>query len=68
MRIDVADDGPGVPETFADELFQPGRRAEPGDGRDGHGGDGRREQGGGQPVARHGAHRSPRIRAHQGGS
>lgn len=37
VRIDVADDGPGVPETFADELFQPGRRAEPGDGHDGAG-------------------------------
>ncbi|MGW3461758.1 sensor histidine kinase, partial [Streptomyces olivaceoviridis] len=29
--------GPGVPETFRDELFQPGRRADPGDGHDGAG-------------------------------
>nr|ADU56295.1 sensor protein [Streptomyces kanamyceticus] len=27
VRIDVVDDGPGVPETFVGELFQPGRRA-----------------------------------------
>ncbi|MGW2492220.1 sensor histidine kinase [Streptomyces sp. NPDC001606] len=37
VRIDVVDDGPGVPETFRDELFQPGRRADPGDGHDGAG-------------------------------
>jgi two-component system heavy metal sensor histidine kinase CusS len=37
VRIDVTDDGPGVPETFADELFQPGRRADTGDGHDGAG-------------------------------
>ncbi|MFE3826663.1 sensor histidine kinase [Streptomyces sp. NPDC059092] len=37
VRIDVVDDGPGVPETFVDELFQPGRRADPGDGHDGAG-------------------------------
>ncbi|MFF0836864.1 MULTISPECIES: sensor histidine kinase [unclassified Streptomyces] len=37
VRIDVVDDGPGVPETFAGELFQPGRRADPGDGHDGAG-------------------------------
>ncbi|GHE61748.1 two-component sensor histidine kinase [Streptomyces spiralis] len=37
VRIDVVDDGPGVPETFGDELFQPGRRADPGDGHDGAG-------------------------------
>ncbi|MEU3844144.1 HAMP domain-containing sensor histidine kinase [Streptomyces sp. NPDC028635] len=37
VRIDVVDDGPGVPEAFADELFQPGRRADPGDGHDGAG-------------------------------
>ncbi|MEU1409155.1 HAMP domain-containing sensor histidine kinase [Streptomyces sp. NPDC005728] len=37
VRIDVVDDGPGVPETFLDELFQPGRRADTGDGHDGAG-------------------------------
>ncbi|MEV5146867.1 ATP-binding protein [Streptomyces sp. NPDC052727] len=37
VRIDVVDDGPGVPEPFRDELFQPGRRADPGDGHDGAG-------------------------------
>ncbi|WP_346173181.1 HAMP domain-containing sensor histidine kinase [Streptomyces cuspidosporus] len=35
--IDVVDDGPGVPETFAGELFQPGRRADATDGHDGAG-------------------------------
>lgn len=37
VRIDVADDGPGVPETFLDDLFQPGRRADHDDGHDGAG-------------------------------
>ncbi|CAM5556721.1 Signal transduction histidine-protein kinase/phosphatase MprB OS=Streptomyces alboniger OX=132473 GN=CP975_14000 PE=4 SV=1 [Streptomyces alboniger] len=37
VRIDVTDDGPGVPEEFLDDLFQPGRRADPGDGHDGAG-------------------------------
>ncbi|MET7690502.1 HAMP domain-containing sensor histidine kinase [Streptomyces sp. NPDC005483] len=37
VRIDVTDDGPGVPTAFADDLFQPGRRADPGDGHDGAG-------------------------------
>ena len=37
VRIDVTDDGPGVPEEFLDELFQPGRRADSGDGHDGAG-------------------------------
>ncbi|MGW2230020.1 sensor histidine kinase [Streptomyces formicae] len=37
VRIDVVDDGPGVPEEFVGELFQPGRRADPGDGHDGAG-------------------------------
>ncbi|TVZ84928.1 sensor histidine kinase KdpD [Streptomyces sp. BK340] len=37
VRIDVVDDGPGVPETFVDDLFQPGRRADTGDGHDGAG-------------------------------
>nr|WP_234021580.1 HAMP domain-containing sensor histidine kinase [Streptomyces sp. 351MFTsu5.1] len=35
--IDVEDDGPGVPKTFAADLFQPGRRADPDDGHDGAG-------------------------------
>lgn len=37
IRVDVTDDGPGVPEAFTDQLFQPGRRAEPGDGHGGAG-------------------------------
>lgn len=37
VRIDVTDDGPGVPPSFADDLFQPGRRADPADGHDGAG-------------------------------
>ncbi|MEV3906605.1 sensor histidine kinase [Streptomyces canus] len=37
VRIDVTDDGPGVPEEFLDDLFQPGRRADLGDGHDGAG-------------------------------
>ncbi|MFF3822078.1 sensor histidine kinase [Streptomyces bluensis] len=37
VRIDVVDDGPGVPEAFVGELFQPGRRADSGDGHDGAG-------------------------------
>ncbi|WP_369387751.1 sensor histidine kinase [Streptomyces sp. CG1] len=37
VRIDVVDDGPGVPESFVGELFQPGRRADDGDGHDGAG-------------------------------
>ncbi|MDQ0933285.1 sensor histidine kinase [Streptomyces turgidiscabies] len=37
VRIDVADDGPGVPESFAGQLFQPGRRADPDDGHGGAG-------------------------------
>ncbi|GAB2765959.1 sensor histidine kinase [Streptomyces bullii] len=37
IRIDVDDDGPGVPRSFAGQLFQPGRRAEPGDGHGGAG-------------------------------
>lgn len=37
VRIDVEDDGPGVPEAFADQLFQPGRRADADDGHDGAG-------------------------------
>ena len=37
IRIDVEDDGPGVPDTFTADLFQPGRRADPDDGHDGAG-------------------------------
>ncbi|WP_329612135.1 ATP-binding protein [Streptomyces brevispora] len=37
VTVCVADDGPGVPETFADLLFEPGRRAHPDDGHDGAG-------------------------------
>ncbi|MEU1160288.1 ATP-binding protein [Streptomyces sp. NPDC005921] len=37
VRIDVTDDGPGVPEAFLGELFQPGRRADRDDGHDGAG-------------------------------
>lgn len=37
VRISVTDDGPGVPESFTGDLFQPGRRAEPEDGHDGAG-------------------------------
>ncbi|MBD3004936.1 HAMP domain-containing sensor histidine kinase [Streptomyces sp. 5-10] len=35
--IDITDDGPGVPEAFVGQLFQPGRRADPGDGHHGAG-------------------------------
>ncbi|MFF7969958.1 ATP-binding protein [Streptomyces sp. NPDC007905] len=37
IRVEVTDDGPGVPESFRDELFRPGRRADPGDGHGGAG-------------------------------
>ncbi|MEV5953370.1 HAMP domain-containing sensor histidine kinase [Streptomyces sp. NPDC051987] len=37
VRISVTDDGPGVPEVFVGDLFQPGRRADPEDGHDGAG-------------------------------
>ncbi|MFJ9199027.1 sensor histidine kinase [Streptomyces flaveolus] len=37
VRIDVIDDGPGVPPPFAGQLFEPGRRADPGDGHGGAG-------------------------------
>ncbi|MFD8307310.1 sensor histidine kinase [Streptomyces sp. NPDC059690] len=37
LRITVTDDGTGVPEPFLGRLFQPGRRADPGDGHDGAG-------------------------------
>ncbi|MER7838169.1 HAMP domain-containing sensor histidine kinase [Streptomyces sp. NPDC096040] len=37
VRVDVIDDGPGVPPSFAGQLFEPGRRADPGDGHGGAG-------------------------------
>lgn len=37
VRIEVTDDGPGVPASFAPELFTPGRRADTGDGHPGAG-------------------------------
>ncbi|MGW4758257.1 sensor histidine kinase [Streptomyces chartreusis] len=37
VQIEVSDDGPGVPEAFVPHLFQPGRRAVPGDEHDGAG-------------------------------
>ncbi|MER8018250.1 HAMP domain-containing sensor histidine kinase [Streptomyces griseoluteus] len=37
VRVDVIDDGPGVPAAFAGQLFEPGRRADPGDGHGGAG-------------------------------
>ncbi|MDX2681930.1 HAMP domain-containing sensor histidine kinase [Streptomyces soliscabiei] len=37
VRVDVVDDGPGVPPPFVGQLFEPGRRADPGDGHGGAG-------------------------------
>lgn len=37
VTVYIADDGPGVPAAFAAALFEPGRRADPGDGHDGAG-------------------------------
>ncbi|MEV3856468.1 ATP-binding protein [Streptomyces sp. NPDC050095] len=37
VRIDVTDDGSGVPPCFVEHLFLPGRRADPADGHDGAG-------------------------------
>ncbi|MFK4111328.1 sensor histidine kinase [Streptomyces sp. NPDC002176] len=37
VRVEVTDDGPGVPEDFVGELFTPGRRADGDDGHDGAG-------------------------------
>ncbi|KQV94228.1 HAMP domain-containing sensor histidine kinase [Streptomyces sp. Root369] len=37
VRVDVIDDGPGVPPPFAGQLFEPGQRANPGDGHGGAG-------------------------------
>ena len=34
---EVDDGGPGVPPAFAGHLFEPGRRADPGDGHGGAG-------------------------------
>ncbi|MER5341330.1 sensor histidine kinase [Streptomyces mirabilis] len=35
--LKVIDDGPGVPRPFASRLFEPGQRADPGDGHHGAG-------------------------------
>ncbi|MEU1229529.1 HAMP domain-containing sensor histidine kinase [Streptomyces sp. NPDC005828] len=37
IEVEVTDDGGGVPASFAQELFHPGRRADPGDGHTGAG-------------------------------
>ncbi|MEU6994944.1 HAMP domain-containing sensor histidine kinase [Streptomyces sp. NPDC046465] len=37
VRIEVTDDGPGVPAQFTGQLFTPGRRADPADGHGGAG-------------------------------
>ncbi|GLV87320.1 two-component sensor histidine kinase [Streptomyces lavendulae subsp. lavendulae] len=37
VRIEVTDDGPGVPASFVHELFRPGQRADAGDGHSGAG-------------------------------
>ncbi|MGW2212715.1 sensor histidine kinase [Streptomyces sp. NPDC001781] len=37
VRVDVTDDGPGVPGHFVGDLFTPGRRADGDDGHDGAG-------------------------------
>ncbi|MFE0178261.1 sensor histidine kinase [Streptomyces sp. NPDC059002] len=37
VRIEVTDDGPGVPPEFLSHLFTPGHRATPDDGHDGAG-------------------------------
>ncbi|WP_372343372.1 sensor histidine kinase [Streptomyces sp. KL116D] len=37
VRIDVTDDGPGVPAAFTGQLFRPGQRADPHDGHHGAG-------------------------------
>ncbi|MFC9425864.1 ATP-binding protein [Streptomyces sp. NPDC056987] len=37
VEVSVVDDGPGVPAEFVPSLFEPGRRATPGDGHDGAG-------------------------------
>ncbi len=35
--VEITDDGPGVPGSFTDRLFQPGHRADPDDGHGGAG-------------------------------
>ncbi|MGS2591718.1 ATP-binding protein [Streptomyces hebeiensis] len=37
VRAVIGDDGPGVPDTVRDAIFEPGHRARPDDGHDGAG-------------------------------
>jgi signal transduction histidine kinase len=37
VRLTIEDDGPGVPEDYTEEIFQPGWRADPSDGHAGAG-------------------------------
>ncbi|MGW1893436.1 sensor histidine kinase [Streptomyces sp. NPDC002004] len=37
VTVGITDDGPGVPAEFVEQLFQPGRRADPDDGHEGAG-------------------------------
>ncbi|MFD7907635.1 sensor histidine kinase [Kitasatospora sp. NPDC059747] len=37
VTVVVSDDGPGIPEGVGEAVFEPGRRADPGDGHDGAG-------------------------------
>lgn len=37
VRVQVSDDGAGVPDDFRDDVFEPGRRADPDDGHAGAG-------------------------------
>jgi signal transduction histidine kinase len=37
VRLEVCDDGPGVPDEHRDRVFEPGWRADPGDGHAGAG-------------------------------
>lgn len=59
IRVAVIDDGPGVPDSFTADLFQPGRRADPADG---HGGAGL-----GLPLARRLARSAGGEVAHEAG-
>lgn len=37
VRVEITDDGPGVPAAFTGQLFEPGRRGDPDDGHGGAG-------------------------------